>query len=346
MSTFGSLIQRDTRAAQPAATAVPVGTLYFVTDEGVTERSSGTAWEAYSSAAAAMTQLTGDVTAGPGSGSQAATLASTAVTPGSYGDATHVAAVTVDAKGRVTAASAVAITASGTVTTSGSPATGNLTKFTGAAAISNADLTGDVTTSGGVATTLANTAVTPGSYGDGTHVAAITVDSKGRLTAASAVAITGGGGGGGGVVQQIVTTESGAVATSSTVIPFDDTIPQNTEGVEVLTRTITPASATNKLRITVTIFATVATTPWIIAALFQDAGANALAAAATIPPVSTGGGTITFGHTMDAGTTSATTFKVRVGPSAAVTLTVNGQSSGRIFGGVSVSSLTVMEYTP
>ena len=38
---------------------------------------------------------------------------------------------------------------------------------------------------------LTATAVTAGSYGDGTHVAALTVDSKGRLTAASSVAITG-----------------------------------------------------------------------------------------------------------------------------------------------------------
>ncbi len=38
---------------------------------------------------------------------------------------------------------------------------------------------------------LASTAVTPASYGDGTHVAAFTVDADGRLTAASNVAITG-----------------------------------------------------------------------------------------------------------------------------------------------------------
>jgi Repeat of unknown function (DUF5907) len=51
-------------------------------------------------------------------------------------------------------------TSTGTVTVTGSPASGNLTKFSGASSITNADLTGDVTTSGGVATTIPNDTVT------------------------------------------------------------------------------------------------------------------------------------------------------------------------------------------
>lgn len=78
-------ILRDTRANQPLATAVSPGAIYYVTDEQVTERVSddGLSWEDISdagSATPAITQLTGDVTAGPGSGSQAATIANGAVT--------------------------------------------------------------------------------------------------------------------------------------------------------------------------------------------------------------------------------------------------------------------------
>lgn len=40
-----NLVQRGTRSAQPAATAVAEGTLYYVTDEGLLERSTGSAWQ-------------------------------------------------------------------------------------------------------------------------------------------------------------------------------------------------------------------------------------------------------------------------------------------------------------
>jgi hypothetical protein len=78
------------------------------------------------------------------------------------------------------------------VDTSGNAATA--TKLATTRAIT---LTGDVTgtanfdgsASAGLSTTLANTAVTPASYGSASAVSTFTVDSKGRLTAASSTAI-------------------------------------------------------------------------------------------------------------------------------------------------------------
>jgi hypothetical protein len=68
---------------------------------------------------------------------------------------------------------------------------GNVTgNCNGSAATITGNLTGDVTSSGMV-TTLSASGVTANTYGDATHVAHITVDAKGRITAASAVAISG-----------------------------------------------------------------------------------------------------------------------------------------------------------
>jgi len=157
------------------------------------------------------------------------------------------------------------------------------------------------------------------------------------------------GGAGSSVVVQVKNTQTGAVATGSTGIPYDDTIPQNTEGDEYMTLAITPTSATNKLRIDVVWVGTTVGQAWIIVALFQDSTANALAAACDFHTVSTSGTTTTFTHYMTSGTTSATTFKVRAGidsGGAGGTMTFNGQSGGRIFGGVSASSITITEIVP
>lgn len=154
---------------------------------------------------------------------------------------------------------------------------------------------------------------------------------------------------GSSVVVQVKNTQTGAVATGSTGIPYDDTIPQNTEGDEYMTLAITPTSATNKLKIEVVWVGTTVGQAWIIVALFQDSTANALAAACDFHTVSTSGTTTTFTHYMTSGTTSATTFKVRAGidsGGAGGTMTFNGQSGGRIFGGVSASSITITEIVP
>lgn len=138
-------------------------------------------------------------------------------------------------------------------------------------------------------------------------------------------------------IQKIASTSSAYFA-ATTVIPFDDTIPQNAEGDEFLTVTITPTNASNILEIVFTTFGTNGTNR-TIAALFRDATAGALAAVDLLTGISSG----QFRHRVIAGSTAATTFKVRIGPSAAATVDMNGYVGSRLFGGVASSWLTVEE---
>jgi len=144
-----------------------------------------------------------------------------------------------------------------------------------------------------------------------------------------------------GSVLQVVNVQSGAVATGTTIIPSDDTIPQITEGTEYITLAITPTSATSKLLIQV-VWMGSTTSPSCTIALFQDATANALAATISSAPASQLT-TLPLNYFMTAGTTSSTTFRLRFGSGAAATTTTNGQSGGRFFGGVANTSITISE---
>ena len=154
----------------------------------------------------------------------------------------------------------------------------------------------------------------------------------------------------GRVLAQVVTFQTGAVATGTTVIPYDDTIPQQTEGDQYMSLAITPQNASSTLEIDVLchLAASAAGAFRIIAALFQDSTASALVAESIMFDSSSGGqhDGVSFKYMMTAGTIGSTTFKVRGGLSGAGTATFNGAAGARIFGGVMASRITIKEYLP
>lgn len=144
-------------------------------------------------------------------------------------------------------------------------------------------------------------------------------------------------------VVQVAATQSGALATGTAIIPRDDTIPQITEGFEVLTQAFTPTRAANILEIEVVLHASCSVTSDVVAALFQDAGVNALAVASQYATTAQGVMCIVLRHRVAAASTAARTYRVRVGPITAGTVTINGTGGARYYGGVYASSITVRE---
>jgi hypothetical protein len=150
-----------------------------------------------------------------------------------------------------------------------------------------------------------------------------------------------------GSVLQRVNFQTGAVATGTTIIPNDDTIPQITEGNQYMSLAITPTSATSTLEIVVTLFGTESTnvSDLIVVALFKDSNADAIACGSG-PSVGTtlGPSCHVFTHSQSAASTSTQTFSVRAGMNAAGTFVFNGGAgTGRKFGGVLASSIKITE---
>ena len=150
------------------------------------------------------------------------------------------------------------------------------------------------------------------------------------------------------VLLQEVHSQDGAVATGTTQVPMDDSIPTNTEGDEYMSLPITASSASNIVEVEFTAIVSFSTVNGThIGAIFQDSGASAIAVAA----ISTSSATsqmnvVTVKFIGVVGTTSATTFKLRIGNSLAGTTTFNGQGGARRFGGVAASTVSIKEFTP
>ena len=148
-----------------------------------------------------------------------------------------------------------------------------------------------------------------------------------------------------GKVLKMVYVFTGAYATGSTTMPFDDTIPQNTEGNEVMTLAITPTSASSKLLINVDVCGSSDVQGNWTAALFRDSTADALTATQVKASNVTADQNdhCHLSWVADSSSTSATTFKVRCGQNNAGAWYFNGENGSRLFGGVANSGITIME---
>lgn len=146
----------------------------------------------------------------------------------------------------------------------------------------------------------------------------------------------------GDVVQSKV-SESAAYTSTTTVMPGDNTIPQSTEGAELLTTAIVPAASSNWLEVEGEIPGSTSGNIALCAAIFRDAGANALAAAINTPSAADNMKRVAASIRVSAASTTSTTFKLRYGPNVAGTAYANGISTAGRFGGVLYSRLRVTE---
>lgn len=130
--------------------------------------------------------------------------------------------------------------------------------------------------------------------------------------------------------------------TTTAIIPIDDTVPQNTEGTEILTVTYTPKLATSTLVVRALIFGSSGgTSEGISAALFRDSISDAFTAGMQVPGNNANISFTLMGRIL-AETTSSTTFKLRIGSNDGLTVRYNG-SGGRYFGSTPKTYLEVAE---
>lgn len=150
---------------------------------------------------------------------------------------------------------------------------------------------------------------------------------------------------GGSKLIQSIYASSAATGSTTTAIPNDDTIPQNTEGAEVLTVTITPTSTSNKVHVTGCVHVARSAGNMVVAALYRDSIADAVAVFICESGAVTQPHTIPIDFTETASGTSAVTYKLRVGAGSG-TVYWGQSSTGRVYGGTLISTLTATEYVP
>jgi len=129
------------------------------------------------------------------------------------------------------------------------------------------------------------------------------------------VAASAPGGGGGKVIKETYGTATGAI-TMSGDIPYDTSTPQNTEGTEAITLSVTQDVASSTVEISVHGWLSAAGATRITVALFVDSDANAIQVRPVMAKAAWDSVPIDMMFKVSAGDTSAHTYKIRIGSSS------------------------------
>ncbi len=145
------------------------------------------------------------------------------------------------------------------------------------------------------------------------------------------------------VVLQVVEVSLASASSNAAATPVDTSIPQNTEGTEILTLSITPKSPSSKLYVEALVYlGNSGSNNKAVAAVHRDSAADAVAASfCNIDGVNT-----VYSLPVKAVESSvaqvATTFKLRVGSDSGTTFW-NRASTGATLGGVMKTTLQITE---
>ena len=146
------------------------------------------------------------------------------------------------------------------------------------------------------------------------------------------------------IVQLVREERLDTTTHTSNTIPFDDTIPQNTEGHEYDTVTITPTKVGNLLVIEYDIQCNMSSAGTLTTALFKDSDTDAIGAHIHgYQPAANAYRSVKGRFGYIATSTSAITFKIRLGNNVSNTLYINSDVTSRRMGGVLTSWMQVTE---
>ncbi len=144
------------------------------------------------------------------------------------------------------------------------------------------------------------------------------------------------------ILQQV--TGNITFANSTTIIPFDNTKPQNTEGIEIGTATITPISASSVFEIyAICSINCAGAVQGFTLALFQDSGADSLQATCAVGGIANMGYSLWMLTRVASTSTSSTTFKFRAGGNAATQVSINGYNGSALFNGTADTPIIITE---